>query len=59
MWGRGPALYKHNYFINVIRGSRPVLHFPPPTPPEDYSQFLAALAKIEDSLHLGVCEYCS
>ena len=46
MWGQGPALYKHNYFIHVIRGSRPALHFRPPlTLPEDYSQFLAASAE--------------
>ncbi len=32
---------------------------PPPHTPEDYSQFLAASAKIEDGLHLEACEYCS
>ncbi len=35
---------------------------PPPshTPPkQDYSQILAASAKIEDGLHLGACEYGS
>jgi hypothetical protein len=31
----------------------------PPHPPEDYSQLLAASAKIEDGLHLGACEYGS
>jgi hypothetical protein len=36
-------------------------HFrPPPTPPqEDYGQILATSLKVEDGLHLGVCEYGS
>ncbi len=35
---------------------------PPPSthsPQQDYSQFLAASAKIQDGLHLGACECCS
>jgi hypothetical protein len=32
---------------------------PPPHPPEDHSQILATSAKVEDSLHLGACEYGS
>jgi hypothetical protein len=33
---------------------------PPPThPQEDYEQILATSFKVEDGLHLGVCEYGS
>ncbi len=33
---------------------------PSPTPPQqDYSQILATSLKVEDGLHLGVCEYSS
>ncbi len=37
-------------------GGRPP---PPPHPHEDYGQILATSPKIEDGLHLGVCEYGS
>jgi hypothetical protein len=39
-------------------GGRPL---PPShtTPKQDYSQILAASAKVEDGLHLGACEYGS
>jgi hypothetical protein len=32
---------------------------PPPPPQEDYGQILASSPKVEDGLHLGVCEYGS
>jgi hypothetical protein len=39
-----------------IRGLR---ESPPPTPPQDYGQILAASPKVEDGLHFGACEYAS
>jgi hypothetical protein len=32
---------------------------PPILPQEDYGQILATSSKVEDGLHLGVCEYGS